>query len=380
MDRPGAPVTQPAACRRDAMDAGPVDVMHVVTGLDIGGAEHQLTLLAEANIRAGRRVRVVSLLAGGDYRARLEHAGVAITDLGMRRGRPSLTALTRLIGLIRRQRPKVLQSWLYHADLYATTALLLSGRRRRTRLLWCVRCSDMDATRYGAPLRLVMGLCAALSRVPDAIIANAVAGRDAHRQRGYRARSFPVIANGIDTDIFRPDPVARAAVRAQLGIDATVPVLVHVARVDPMKDHATYLAALDRMPNIIGLAIGDNTRNLPDHPRLRRLGARTDVARLMAAGDVIVSSSAFGEGFSNAIAEGMATGLPAVATDVGDTAMIVGDCGRVVAPGDPVALADAVTALLGDDPAALGARARHRIKAQFGIAAMVAAYDEIATV
>ncbi len=99
--------------------------------------------------------------------------------------------------------------------------------------------------------------------------------------------------------------------------------------------------------------------------------------RLLAACDVVVSSSAFGEGFSNALAEGMACGLPAVATEVGDAARIIGDCGRLVPPRDPPALAEAVRALLDDDPAAVGARARARIEREFSVPRMVANFNAL---
>jgi glycosyltransferase involved in cell wall biosynthesis len=91
----------------------------------------------------------------------------------------------------------------------------------------------------------------------------------------------------------------------------------------------------------------------------------------------VVSSSAFGEGFSNTIAEGMACGLPAVATEVGDAARIVGDCGHLVPPRDPSALAAAVRALLDDDAAALGVRARARIEQEFSVPRMVASFNTL---
>ncbi len=186
-----------------------------------------------------------------------------------------------------------------------------------------------------------------------------------------------MIDNGIDTARYRPDPEARAAVRRDHGLDAETPLIAIVARVDPMKDYLTFIQALDRLPGVTALAIGDGTVGLGKIERMIALGARDDVPRLLAACDVVVSSSAFGEGFSNAIAEGMACGLPAAATAVGDAARIVGDCGRLVPPRDPVALAGAVRALLDSDPAALGRRARARIQAEFSIPRMVEAFDRL---
>ena len=95
-----------------------------------------------------------------------------------------------------------------------------------------------------------------------------------------------------------------------------------------------------------------------------------------AALDLLASSSAFGEGFSNVIGEAMAAGVPCTATDVGDSGRIVGDAGRVVPPNDPAALAGALGELLDLSPetrAALGERARRRIEEQFSVEALVKA-------
>ena len=350
---------------------GRLKVLHLITDLEVGGAESMLTSLLTRAPAADIDARVVSLTPGGAHRANLDAAGIQVADLGMRAGRPRIGAIAALRREIRQFRPRVIQSWMYHADLLAAVTHATLGRAHRPALVWGVRCSDMDTGHYGRRLGLVIGACARLSRRPDAVVANAAAGRAVHRRLGYRARRFEVIPNGIDTARFRPDPAARAAVRAELGLSAETPVLAHLARVDPMKDHDTYMGALARLDGVVGLAIGDGTTELAAAPNLRRLGLRRDTPRLLAAADLIVSSSAFGEGFSNAIAEGMAAGLPAVATAVGDAAAIVGETGRIVPVQDPAALAAAVRALLDEPPAARRERAtaaRQRIETEFPLA------------
>lgn len=333
----------------------PLRVLHVITGLGVGGAESMLTRLATLAPPSLLTQRVVALVPGGPNRAVLEQAGIGVADLGMTRGMPSLGALRRLAAEIRDFAPDVVQSWMYHADLCALAARALSGCSPR--LAWGVRCSDMDTRRYGPLLRMVIRACALLSGRPDAVVANSVAGRDVHLGLGYAPRRFEIIPNGIDVTRFRPDAERRAALRARLGIAADRPVVAQVARVDPMKDYDGLLAALDRVPEVDALLIGAGTEDLPAGPRHHRLGRRSDVADLLCAADVIVSSSAFGEGFSNALAEGMACGLPAVSTDVGDARLVVGDSGLVVPPGDPAALADAIRALATEDAAQHAVRA-----------------------
>ena len=194
---------------------------------------------------------------------------------------------------------------------------------------------------------------------------------------GYRPRRAEVIYNGIDTDRFQPDAAMRAAVRNELGIADDAILLAHVARVDPMKDHESFLAAMARLPGLRAVLVGAGTENLPAAPNTLRLGRRADVARLLAASDIVVSSSAFGEGFSNALAEGMACGLPAVATDVGDAGAIVGDSGLIVPARDPQALAAALRDFA-QEPATVraerGKRARARIVEHFAMAPAVARF------
>lgn len=353
-------------------------VMHVITGLGVGGAETMLASLAEAEAAAGAPPTVVSLTPGGPVAERLGAAGIAVFDLGMAQGRPGPGGVLRLRGLIRRVRPRVLQSWMYHANLVATAALALSGRRTKTAHYWGIRCSDMDLGAYGWMFRAVVRAGAVLSRRPDAIVCNSEAGIAVHEALGYRPHRFLLIDNGIDTERFRPDPVARAEMRAALAIAPNAPVVASVARVDPMKDYATLLAALDRLPEVTVIAVGSGTETLPDCPNLLRLGRRDDVSRVLAAADLIVSSSAYGEGFSNAIAEGMACGLPAVATDVGDARRIIGETGAIVPPRDPAALAEAIGAYFHrTDRAGAGAAARRRIETQFSLDRAIAAFRRL---
>ena len=266
---------------------------------------------------------------------------------------------------------------MYHANLLLTFALYLSGRLYRTRLIWGLRNSEMDFRHYQSRLRSIVGLSAWLSRLPEVVVANSQAGFEYHRRLGFRPSRFYIIDNGVDTLRFAPNEAVRAAVRLELGVPAEACVAIMVARVDPMKDHLTLLAALRRAQGLTLLAVGRETETLTDTPGLHRLGERRDVARLLAASDIFVLSSAFGEGVPNAVLEGMATGLAIVATDVGDTRRVIGDVGIVVPPRDPAALAAALVRL-SKDPALrrkYGAAARLRAETQFSIARASAAFD-----
>jgi glycosyltransferase involved in cell wall biosynthesis len=347
-------------------------VLHLIAGLSRGGAE---TMLARLVPRFDFGNIVVSLMDEGELGPEIRAAGVPLFALGLGPRSVSLGALAPLRRIIRAQQPDLLQTWLYRADFLA---LLVSMLPPRVPIVWNLRCSDMDLV-PGA--RVMRWLLARASSMPAAVIANSESGRRFHEKLGYRPKCWEMIPNGFDTDRFRPDSGARAEVRRSLGLDDRTPLIGMVARVDPMKDYGNFLAAAERVaiarPDAHFLLVGRGTETLSVPSgltgRLNALGSRGDIPRLLAALDVLVLSSAFGEGFPNVIGEAMACGVPCVATDVGDTAAVIGATGIVVPRRDPAALSRGVIDVLsrGKD---VRARARQRIVDHYGLAAIAERY------
>jgi glycosyltransferase involved in cell wall biosynthesis len=351
-------------------------ILHVISGLGTGGAEAMLVQVACALQRRGLPQHVVNLGDRAENARLLETGGVGVTDLGLTGlvGLPG--ALLKLRSLIAAHRPSVVHGWMYHGNLVAALGHRIAPGRRGRRLFWGLRASNMDAARYGRINRL----SALLSRWPDVVIANSAAGARFHTALGYRPRVLEIVPNGIDCDRFRPDEQLRCAVRSELGITPDAVVAIHVARVDAMKDQSTFLAAMQQVPQVTALLVGKGTDELSLPANVRALGLRGDVQRLYCAADIVVSSSAFGEGFSNVLTEGMAAGLIPVATDVGDAGVIVGNTGAVIPPRDVEGLAIAIAAEAGLPAAERRARgmiARARIQAQFTIDKAVEAHARL---
>ncbi len=345
-------------------------VLHVITGLGTGGAETMLCSLVERT-RGQVDQHVVSLVKGGASAEWLQRRDIPTTHLGMAKGMPDPRAIWRLRKLIQEYKPHIIQSWMYHADLMAALARgsLMWPPSSRPRLAWGIRCSDMDLRRYGWGLNLVVKTNARLSTTPDTIIVNSHAGKKAHINLGYNAKKMQVILNGIDTQRFSPNLAMRQIMRSKLGIPEETPVLIHIARVDPMKDHATLLAAAQNFPGVL-LLVGAGTESMGNSTSIRGLGRRDDIPDLIAAADVLVSSSAFGEGFPNVVAEAMSCEVPAVVTDVGDSAYIVKDTGIVVSPNSPQELSAALNYIIGEGRKSLqqrGRSARLRVESEFSL-------------
>lgn len=368
-------------------------VLHVITGLGLGGAESVLTRTAIAAQTAGaRRQIVVSLMDEGVYGRELCAAGVELHCLRMRRGRPSPGALMGLIRLLRQKDPDTVMSWLYHADLIATCALFLSGLGLR-RLVWNIRCADMDLSGYSRWTRWTVSMLARLSSFPAAVAANSRVGRTYHEKLGYRPRRWIELSNGFDLDRWKPDEADRRSSRAELGVADEEIAVGLIARVDPMKDHATFFAAAEVVaaarPEARFILIGKDTEHLSIPSSLRgrlvALSERNDVPVLMRALDIAVLSSR-SEGFPNVVAEAMASGVPCVVTDAGDAAEIVGQTGQVVPRSDPEALAHGVLRLAGESwelRRERGEAARRRIAEKFAMGRVLDSYhalwDEVAS-
>lgn len=367
-------------------------ICHVISDLDAGGAERMLVNLLGAMDRGRFEQRIVCMLGPGPLSGEAEALGAAVDHLGLTRGAVSPGAFFRVAGILKSFQPDVVQTWLYHADLLG----LMAARLARTgKVVWNIRCSDMDLSRYRVLTRLVLRLNARLSNRPAAVISNSRRALDLHIGMGFRPRRTEVIPNGFDLSRFRPDPEAGARVRAELSIPESAPVVGMVARFDPQKGHDTFFAAAGLLSGrfkdahfiLAGLGVEPGNPEIASlagaaglGSRVHLLGRREDTPALMNSLAVLACPSSYGEGFPSVAGEAMACGKPCVVTDVGDSAYVVGDTGKVAPPKDPPALAEALGEVLSMPPgvlAGLGRAARERVEKNFSLPAVAARYEAL---
>ncbi|HEX4266682.1 MAG TPA: glycosyltransferase [Steroidobacteraceae bacterium] len=368
-------------------------VLHVITSLMTGGAEVMLQKLVLGLAPRGYDATVVSLTSLSRIGEELRESGIPVVALGGRGGILLPQHAAKLLAVYRRMRPELVHTWMYHANLVGHLLLGLNGHRARPALVSSVRGALHAARQQKLSLRMVRRLDARLSGSADAIVFNSRRSAEQHRAIGYAMDRATVIPNCFDPTLFRPNQAERERIRRELGCGNGVLVGL-VARFDRMKDHRTFLEAAGvvaaRDPRCAFLLAGrgcdPENAQLADwigryrlSGRVYTLGERSDIPAIHAALDVAVCSS-ISESFPNAIGEAMACGVPAVVTDVGACAVLVGDTGKVVVPGDPRALAEALlemTALSADARIALGARARERVIAEFSTDRIVDMYIEV---
>lgn len=363
-------------------------IIHVITGLATGGAERALYNLLNGGLVSRFDNHVVSLIDEGIMGPQIQDLDVPVITLGMRNGRPSFSGLAKLRRIIREFRPDLIQGWMYHGNLAASIARRFSPSKPA--LAWNIRQSLYDFTREKTMTRAVIQANRLFSSGPDVLLYNSQLSREQHEAFGFASGHGKVIPNGIDMQRFTFSSESLQNVRSELGIPVDVLVVGHVARLHPMKDHPVFLrAAVDlalRYKQVYFLLSGlevslDNkvlAQLIPDQVRDRfhLLGERSDVPELMSAMDVFCQSS-WSEAFPNVLGEAMATGVPCVATDVGDSAIVIGNTGVVVSPRDEAALAAGIESLLTmpmEERRTLGASARARIKANYNLGVIVEQY------
>jgi len=367
-----------------------VNIAFIITGLVVGGAETMLLKLLERLDRSKFRPMVISLTTEGDIGLRIASLGIPVVALGMRPSFPNPLLLLRLVGLIRRFKPDIVHTWMYHADLLGGLAAHIAGVKR---IVWGIRHTDLSASANKRTTLAVVKVCAWLSAwLPCKILVNSEVSRAVHVTAGYNASKMKVIPNGFDVACFLPDQSARDSVRQELALAIDTPLVGVVGRYHPQKNQLGFVQVMSELtskrPDVHFLLVGhgndtDNAElmsairsaGLITHTHL--LGQRMDVPRLMAALDLLALPSV-GEAFPNVVGEAMACGVPCAVCDVGDAALIVGDTGRIVPAGDMPALAHAIGDLLrlaACERTMLGVQARERVTSMFEIRCVVSQFE-----
>jgi glycosyltransferase involved in cell wall biosynthesis len=357
-------------------------ILFLTRSLNYGGAERQLVLLARGLRQRGHDVAVALFYSGGPLEADLREASVRILPLNKRGRWDVLGFLTRLVRTVLYERPDLLHGYI--GNLMTS---FVKPFRPSMRIVWGIRGSYKDYSRYDWLFRICHVLECGLAWSADLIIANSHAGRRCHVADGYPKDKTVVIPNGIDTARFCLNSEARERIRAQWGVGRDEALIGIVGRLDPIKDHETFLQAavllLQERKQVRFVCVGDgpseyrttlhnraHALGLSDH--IMWIGMQSQVADAYNALDLLVNSSC-GEGFSNVLGEAMACGVPCVATDVGDSGLVIGDAGQLVPPKDPAALKTAMQGVLGRKPNA--AEIRQHIVEHFSLENLVLATE-----
>ena len=350
-------------------------VLHIIPNLAQGGAETQLLELVSKN----NTHMICQLL--------LEKNNINITSkniysLNMKRKIPDIRAFYKLYKIIHEVKPDIIHTWMYHSCLLEVLLRKITNIKKIP-LVWGLRCSNMELHNYSKQLKLIIKACSFFSYTPNLIVHNSYQGKIIHDSLAFNKNNI-VISNGIDTKKYAPNKIFRNNFRKKYKIHHSTKVLLCVARLDPMKDHITLLESFKKIKKtyseVILVLAGLGTEKYSNIDNVIALGSNDKINEIYAASDIIVSSSAFGEGFSNALGEGMSSGLVPVATNVGDARYIINNLGKVVDPKSSNKLANGVIEILNlseNDFMSYKIKVRTRILDHFSKDIMLKNYDKV---
>lgn len=359
----------------------PNKIVHIITGLEVGGAEQMLKRLLFSDPESKNNTLIISLTGMGAVGEHLQESGYKIHTLDFRSLSSILPNFWALIRLLKAKKPLMVQTWMYHADFFGGIAARLAGCRN---VIWGIR--NTGVPKNNRKTHYLMRLCALLSHVvPKKIVCVAAAAKKKHISYGYSAKKMVVIPNGFDFSCFDPERVNKATIRSELGLSPTDFVVGCVGRSHLDKGQDIFITAIAYLEKIhdrrvLFMLVG---RGCDHHnAELMRqidsfgltsefilLGERHDIPECLAAMDVYCMPSRT-EGFPNGLGEAMSMGLPCVATHVGDTKVLTGDTAVLVAADDPMALAAGLTKILRmpvEQRKLLGQEAAIQVRKQFSI-------------
>jgi glycosyltransferase involved in cell wall biosynthesis len=369
-------------------------LFHVIGALEpAAGAERMVARLAlYQRQEQGIEPVLITLVRSGPLGEELRRAGIPVHCLGLKGPLSFAGAVWRLSRLISREKPQIIQTWMYHSDLIGSLAGLLAGNRN---VIWGIRNSDVfSGAGVSRSLGLIVRLCAAVSgRLAGAIVCVAEAARANHAEMGYSKDRMLVIPNGY-TLTPAAEREEKQAARQRLGLPSDALIVGSVGRFNAYKDPETFVRAMGivapSVPAARFMMVGRDLDRANERllswieatgvaERFILMGYRADSARCFAAMDCFCLHSR-SEGFPNVLAEALLAGIPSVATDAGDAAIMSGGLVEIVSPGDSEALAQAVVAMCSRSQAdreSLGAASRRYVETHYSLSRVAERYADL---
>jgi glycosyltransferase involved in cell wall biosynthesis len=363
-------------------------VLQLIDGLNMGGAEILLCDLVRHLRDEGYPISV-GYSTPGPLAERLQALQVPLTRLP-RRARIDPTLYQGMVQLIRREKPDLVHTHLFKSDLHGR----LAARRCGVPLVVST-CHNNDSWARNKVFGWLYGRTNLLA---DRVIAVSEEVRDYQVAHTFTpAEKFTVINSGVDISRFTGQEEAGAAVRAELGIEPSVPLVGIIGRLTPQKGHVTFLQAAGlinkTLPEARFLVVGDGplrdelqaqAHSLGLEGTLSFCGLRQDIPAVLKALDLLVFSSQW-EGLPITLLEGMAAARPVVSTKVGGVAGVARDneTALLVPPADPEALAAACLRFLRnpDMRDRFGKAGHMRVREHYSLEAMLrnttALYEEL---
>ena len=367
-------------------------LLFVTTGLNIGGAERAMYTIINKGLGERHTIKIVSLRDIGHYGKKFESDGIEVCCLNLQNPLNSLFSILKAFNFAREFEPDLIQGWMYHGNIFAL--LFGSVTRVKPKVYWGIRQTLYDIRKEKVLTQFTIRLQAKLSSFADGIIYNSKKSQNQHAFIGFSKKNSMYIPNGFDLSTWRPDAEKRKALRKKLEIADNSFVIGYIGRFHQMKKIELLFEAMESVLNeninSTLLVVGENTDrgNLKLKPFYDRLpsqqvvalGVRDDISAVVQCIDLLCLTSSWGEGFPNVIGEAMATGVPCVATDIGDSALVIGETGWIIPPNNVELLTNCINVALSESTSAHNSRSaasKEIISKNYNITHIVDNYNNV---
>ena len=366
-----------------------IKVAHISTGLETGGAEVQLIRLIAAMDHNEFEMMVISMDKETYLADRIRELGVPVTSLSLKQ---TPLKLWQGFKVLRDFNPDVIHGTMYQGGVMGT--VFRRFLPKTPHVIWTVHEPLEHYDEEPLRKRLQLRLWGKMSGSPECLMYVSHLNMQQHVPYGFNNSKAVVIPNGVDTTRFGPAREKGLAIRKSLGIPDDCLVIGKTARYHRQKNHEGFLrsAALlsAKHENVRFMLVGTNVdednevltglvKELGLEGKVHMLGNREDIPEIVNAYDIATLTS-LGEAFPLTLGEAMVSGVPCVATDVGDNAYIIEDTGYVVPVADDQAMANSwekIVVLSNEERAELGQKARQRCLDNFTLDQQVHQHEEL---
>ena len=327
-----------------------VKVLHIISSLDIGGAEMMLYKLVSNHKKKNISHHIICLNKNGKLINRIRKLKIKVYCLNFTSILNFIKSLNLLISTVKMIKPDVIMTWLYAADL---VGIFLKFKFPNIKLIWNLRCSELKFPYLKLTTFFVIKILRLFSSYPNLLIANSYSGLKSHLNLGYKTKNKIVIPNGFDTNYFRPDLTLRKKLRLKYNISENDTVLGFIGKTTKIKGMDTFIEAsayaIKMKSNFKFVFIGPklDRNNFELVNKLKKikcfknsilLGEQKQLNEVILILDIL-SLTSLSEGFPNVIGESMSCQIPCVTTDVGDCKKIIGNYGIVTSSFNPKKIA-----------------------------------------
>ena len=362
-------------------------ILHVINGLDDGGAEGVLYRICTYD-KEHEHI-VLSMQGLGKYGKLLRYHCIEVRALNISTFKTLPCAILKFREVLKETKPDLIQTWMYHANIFA--GVLAKIFFYKIPVVWNIRCTIMKLFEAGLTTYILIYLSSLLSYfIPDCIIVCGNSVKSDHQEVGYKSSKIKIIENGFDLEYFKPPKKSQNFNNNYHTKGLIVGVL---GRFHPQKNHDLAIKAcsiaisknINLKLYLAGSGMTTDESELNKSIRKHRMenfteffGALKDVRVFFKEIDVLLLPSKFGEGFPNVLAEAMAYGIPCIATSIGDSKRIIGKTGWVVSTEKPKEIVSAFEEIIDIKNEGswiiIKTAARQQIKQNFSISQMIISY------